>query len=836
MRALISLAWRDLRGSGRSLWVFCACLALGVALIAAGGGLFRQVSGGLLADARALFGGDLEVRHRAPLAAAELDWMRQHGDVSLLVELRTMLLTTDGRAHLVELQSTDSSYPLYGTVALRPPAPLAEALAQRDGAWGAAIDPVLAQRLGLAVGDRVQLGDLTAIVRARIERQPDRSLRADWSGPPVLIAADALAATGLVQPGSRLSYRYRVKTAAAPTAWRTAFAAAFPAADWEVRTFAERSERIAEVMGQIASGLLLIGFSALFIGGLGVFNSVHAYLQGKLATLATLRALGLRDRRLAAVYLCQILLLAGAASLAGALAGGALALVGTAVAAERLPLAPTLWSLPLPLGVAWLFGVLTAVTFALPALGRALSVTPAALFRGIDPAATRTPAGYWWLTGACALVAVALVMAAVPEPRFGLGFVLVMTLLLVLLDGLVRVLRVAAHRLAGHRLLAGRFELRLALANLYRPGSPLRPALLSLGSALTVLVASTLVVAALLRTIDETIPERAPALAFYDIPAPQLEAFRALVRASPSLERLDLAPLVLGRLSRVNAESLRDSADAARALEARDEHKLSYLAGNFDHVEIDRGAWWPADYSGPPLVAMEDREADQLGLAVGDRLRFDLPGGSVDARLAVIYSQRRFQTRMWLEAIFSDGALDPFITRYVGTAYMSPDDALAAQNRIAAAAPNVVTVRTDGMLAEARALLARAGAGLGVIAGVSLAASLLVLVSVVAATRVQLVYDATILHTLGARVGVIRRSLQLEYALLALLTSAFAIAAGSAIAIALLRYRLQLEVADVWWLGAVTAVAVSAASLGLGARYLLRQLRVAPAALLRSGG
>jgi putative ABC transport system permease protein len=463
-------------------------------------------------------------------------------------------------------------------------------------------------------------------------------------------------------------------------------------------------------------------------------------------------------------------------------------------------------------------------------------VTPAALFRGIDPAATRTPAGYWRLTLACTLLAVALVMAAVPEPRFGLGFLLVMVLLLALLDGLVRVLRLAAHRLVDHRLLAGRFELRLALANLYRPGSPLRPALLSLGSALTVLVASTLVVAALLRTIDETIPERAPALAFYDIPAAQLDAFRALVGQSPSLERLDLAPLVLGRLSRVNAETLRESADATRALEARDEHKLSYLANNFDHVELDRGAWWPAGYRGPPLVAMEDREADQLGLAVGDRLRFDILGGSVEARLVAIYSQRRFQTRMWLEAIFSDGALDPFITRYVGTAYMSPHDAIAAQDRLAAAAPNVVTVRTAGMLAEARALLARAGAGLGVIAGVSLLASLLVLVSVVAATRVQLVYDATILHTLGARVAVIRRSLQLEYALLALLTSAFAIAAGSAIAIALLRYRLQLDVAGVWWLGALTAVAVSVISLGLGARYLLRQLRFAPAALLRSGG
>ena len=834
--ATASLAWRDLRASGRSLWVFCACLMLGVTLIAASGGLFQQVSGGLLADTRTLFGGDLEVRHRAPLSERELAWMGARGEVSLLIELRTMLLTDDGRAELVELQSFDQRYPLYGEVRLRPNASLAETLADREGAWGAAFDPVLAERLGLQVGDRVRLGELSVVLRALIESQPDRSLRADWRGPPVLIAAKALPATGLVQVGSRLAYRYRVKIDGDAAAWRADFARAFPAADGELRTFAERSERLSQVLAQLGSGLLLIGFSALFVGGLGVFNSVHAYLQGKLATMATLAALGLRDRRLAAVYLAQVLMLAGAASLVGTLLGGALALGGTALAAERLPLAPTLRGLFLPMAVAWLFGVLTALTFALPALGRALSVPPAALFRGIDGAATRTPARYWWATAACGVLTTALVVAVLPEPLFGAGFILVTLLLLTLLEGLVRLLRSGAQRLLDHPTLQGRFALRLAVAGLCRPGSALRPSLLSLGSALTLLVASTLVVAALLRTLNDTIPEQSPALVFYDISAFQLEEFRAVLSESPSLRRLDLAPLVLGRLSRVNSEVLRESGDAGRVLEARDEHKLSYRLDNFDNVVVDRGAWWPEGYRGPPLVAMEDREADQLGLQVGDRLRFDILGQAVDAELVAIYSQRRFQARFWLEAIFSDGVLEPFITRYVGAAYLDPGEAVAAQNRIAAVAPSVVTVRTEGILAEARALLGRASAGLAVIAGVCLAASLLVLASVVATSRARQVYDASVLHTLGARLSLIRQSLRLEYALLALLTSLFAIVLGSALASALLEYRLQLQVPNIWWLGALTAVGVSVASLGFGARYLLRQLRLAPALLLRSGG
>jgi putative ABC transport system permease protein len=833
---LVGLAWRDLRDSGRTLWIFCACLVLGVTLIAASGGLFSQVRDSLLADTRALFGGDLEVRSRAPLTDAELAWMRAHGAVSLLIELRTMLLTNNDRFQLVELQSFDDAYPLYGTVGLTPDQPLRDAVTKQAEGYGVAIDPVLATRLDLALGDQVSIGNISLTVRALIESQPDRSLRADWRGPPVLLSDAALQASGLLQAGSRVAWRYRVRTEDNLTAWRDAFTQAFPDADWEIRTFAERSERLAEVLGQIGSGLLLIGFSALFIGGLGVFNSIHAYLQGKLGAIATLRSLGLRDRKLAGIYLLQVLLLAATASLVGVFTGGTLALIGASFAAERLPMAPALANLALPLAMAWLFGILTALTFALPALGRALSISPAALFRGLDAAHTHTPPTWWWMTGIGVALITALLMMVIPDLLFGAGFVLVTVWLLVLLEGLVRLLRIVAHYLAENRLLRGRFALRLALANLYRSGSSLRPALLSLGSALTLLVASALVVAALLRTIDETIPERAPALVFYDVPAAEVASFRDLLTPSPSLERVDLAPLVLGRLVEVNRESLRESDNSRRRLEARDEHKLSYRANNFDQVIVERGRWWQEDYVGPPLVAFEDREADQIGLKVGDRLIFDIVGERIEAELVAIYSQRNFQARFWLEGIFSDGVLDAFVSRYVGAAFMGDGDAVAAQARIAGAMPNVVTIRTQGLLDEARALLAKASVGLSVIAVVSLLASLLVLISVVTASRARQIYDATVLYTLGARLAAIRQALAWEYILLALLTTVFSLLLGGAIAETLLRLRLELDTDAVWWIGVVVAILVSICSLGLGAVWLLRQLSLSPAQLLRNAG
>lgn len=838
MPFLLDLAWRDLRASGRRLWIFVACLVLGVSLVAAGGGLYQQVANGLSRDARLMFGGDVEIEATAPLPAEALSWAAERGAVSRVVELRTMLRTDSGRSQLIELLSADDAYPLYGSVALQPEGNLGDTLAERDGRWGAALDASLAQRMGLALGDRVDIGNLSLTVRAFIERQPDRSLRADWGAAPVLVAEGALMATGLVQPLSRVEYRYRTRlsdgTAPSAREWRDAFVAAFPSLEAEVQSFDERGDRMAEVMGQIGSGLLLIGFSALFIGGLGVFNSVQAYLQGKLTSLATLRALGLRDGRLVAFVLLQIGLLAVLASTAGVVLGVLLAVGGAQLVDDKLPITLAGSGLLAPAGVAWCFGVLTALTFALPAVGRAVSVSPAALFRGVEGLTLRASRANRWATACVAAATLVLLVWVLPDPRFGLAFVFATAVVLWVLDAVTRGLRRLAARWQHHR--AWPLPLQLALAGLQQAHSPLRTALLSMGSALTLLVACTLVVMTLLRTVNDTVPEQAPALVFYDVQTEQIPLLNDVLKASPDVQAVKTAPLVLGRLVAVNGEALQESGDGERVREARDEHKLSDRRGNFDDVLVQRGAWWLEDHAGAPLVAMEDREADELGLKVGDRLRFEIMGQSLEAELSAIYSQRRMQSRLWLEAIFSNGALDPFITRHVGAAWMPAEHTLAAQDRLALAAPNIATARTESMLRETRALMGRASAGLVVVAGVCLAASLLVLASVVAASRSRQLLDATVMHALGARHSLLARVLWWEYGVLAVVTAGFAWGAGSALASALLVWRLDMNPWGLYWSGALTATVVSGVSLGLGARYLLAHMRLNPAMLLRSGG
>ncbi|PWQ94731.1 ABC transporter permease [Leucothrix arctica] len=848
MRFLLSLAWRDLRASGRSLWIFCACLVLGVTLVSASGSMYRLVGDALLSDTRQLLGGDLQVRvnNQQALPDEAVEWMSARGKVSELIELRTMLGTPKEDFVLVELQSVDDLYPLYGELELAPEKPLSELISKQNERWGVAIDNSLAERYELKVGDTVSIGSLQMDVRALIIKQPDRNLTADWRGSPVLISPQAISDAQLLRPGSRVGYDYRVATELPTATWKDQFYEQFPDRGWEVRTFEDRSERISQRIGQIASGLLIIGFSTLFIGGLGVFSSIQSYLQSKLKTIATLRSLGLRNGRIAAVYLLQVGIMGGGASLLGGLLGMTLALLGSAAVAAELPISTTFAALPAPFFSAVVFGLLTAFCFALPAIGTALSVSPASLFRDGGNSALSVPRNWAIATAACAVGIITLVLISVPSLLFGIGFILVVALMLGLLEVTLRLIRRGAQRLENSKDFRTGIAFRLALANLHRPAAPLRSSLLSLGSALTLLVICTLVVVSLQRTIQATIPEESPALVLYDISPGQVDDVKNAIQTSAPQAKAELVPLVQGRIVSVNGETVASLLENAVAGSDReddlrdtlnDDHKLSYRGGNVDGIELIEGSWWSDDQDQTiPSMSLEDREARRIGINVGDRISYAVAGQNMTFNIAAIHRQKGVQTRFWFEGIVSDGVFGDAPQRYVGAAWMDDDQALQVQKSIGDVAPNVVTVRTARILASARELLGQATSGLLVVAVISFLASLLVLFSVIAASRVRQVYEASVLNALGVRLSEIRKSLYLEFFLIAVVTALFAVLLGSAIAIPLLEWRMKLPSTDLVWVGFVTALVVSVSTLVVGAQYLHRRMSVKPALLLRGLG
>ncbi len=426
----LRFALRELRGGLRGFYVFIACIALGVMAIAGVGSVASGLADGLAREGRVILGGDIAFSlSLREASAAERAFLERQGQLSVAATMRAMARTTpalaseasgqrgdstmrahsaskdareragdtrpepgssargDGRTALVELKAVDGAYPLYGSVALEPRQPLTQVLAQRDGAFGAAADPALLARLDLAPGARITIGAATIEIRAVLGSEPDKLAGGIGFGPRLLMSEAALRATGLLQPGSVVRWHYRLRlpdndaTDAAVRAVTTAAQAQLPEAGWEVRTRASASPALERNVERFTQYLTLVGLTALLVGGVGVANAVKGHLDRRRDVIATLKSLGATGSRVFAIYLTQVLALAVLGAVPGLAIGAALPfLIAWGFGAVLpLPLAPAVHVGDLALAL--LYGLLTAVAFALWPLGRAHDVPVSALFR-----------------------------------------------------------------------------------------------------------------------------------------------------------------------------------------------------------------------------------------------------------------------------------------------------------------------------------------------------------------------------------------------------------------------------------------------------------------------
>src|SRR5215470_7450096 len=526
------LARRELRGGLKGFRIFLACLMLGVAVIAAVGSVAASVRGGIAADARTILGGDVELRLLyQPAKPEQLAFFAASAAVSASEEMRAMSRPAvgDERA-LVELKAVDAAYPLYGSVELQPAMSLADALAQRDGRWGAAVDPNLLERLGLKVGDSLRVGDAAYQIRATIAREPDRGAGIFILGPRLLVADASLAATGLVQPGSLVYYVYRIRLPAGANAaaWIEQLKTRFPDAVWRIRGLDAAAAGIRQFIDRTAMFLTLVGLAALLVGGVGVGTAVRSYLQGNTATIATLKCLGASGALVSRAYLILILTLAVGGVAIGLAIGAAVPPVVAGLLAARMSVDPQVAIFPVPLAIAAAFGLLSALGFSLWPLARARDIRAVQLFRDLLQHAPQRPRrGDLLAIAAVGAALAALVLATTRDRGLAAGFVGGAIVALLLFRGTAIAIAAAARRL--NALTARRPALRLALANLHRPGAPTGSVVLSLGLGLTVLVAIALVEGNLGRQIRETLPTAAPSFYFIDIQPDEAAAFDALV-------------------------------------------------------------------------------------------------------------------------------------------------------------------------------------------------------------------------------------------------------------------------------------------------------------------
>ena len=656
-----TIALRELRAGLGGLAVFVFCIALGVAAVAAIGSLAASFDKALARQGRLLVGGDLSferVHRRAE--ADERAALDTEGLVSESASLRAMARSGGSKSVLVEVKAVDPAYPLYGEVAVKRP-PGAGALWRKDGVI--LVERTLLDRLGVDVGSRLTIGDAEVEIGGILGEQPDRLADRLAYGPKVLMSLDTLERTGLVQPGSIVRWTYRLKLPGdqaqdkeSLALARTSMETKFPQSGFDIRDWTDPAPSIRSDARRFTQFIGLVGLTALLLGGIGVGGAVGGYMAKKRKIIATFKCLGASSKFVLAVYAIETLILGSIGIMLGLLVG---ALTPAALASayrDVLPLPLAVEPHPLPLLTAALAGLLTVALFVLWPLGRAARVPAAVLMRQELAEQTERPA-IGFLAGAAAsgIALFALGIAASGErlitASISVGIVAAFLFFLAFGWGLRR--------------LAARFRrsrppaLALALASIGGPGSLARSVAIALGLGLGLLVAVALIHRSLTAELQGDLQTDAPAYYFLDIDANDVASFRDTALSIEPEAKLADAPMLRGRIIAVKGvPSAKADVSPDYRWVLNGDRGLTYTETLPGGSELVEGEWWPANYSGPPLVSFDAEAAHGLGLKLGDSVTVNILGRNVEARIASLRKIDWESLAINFVMVFSPNTLD----------------------------------------------------------------------------------------------------------------------------------------------------------------------------------
>lgn len=777
--------WRDWRAG--ELTVLVLAIALAVAALTAVGFFADRLQAGLQRDARQLLGGDVVLRSDHALPP---DYERQARALGLAVTRHltfpTMARADDadgGEARLVSLKAVADGYPLRGELRT---ATDPEDLVGRAGpgvpppgeAW---VDAALLEVLGLRLGQPLWLGDRVFRLTRIVALEPDRGAGFLSFAPRVLIAESDLAATGLVQPASRIQYRLVVAGEAAAVhhfeTWAKAHLAGTGERGAQLESFASGRPELQQTLQRAEQFLSLVALLAALLAAVAVAVAARQYALRHLDDCALLRVLGLAQGTMARAYTVAFGLAGLAAAVVGTVIGFAVHFVFvwwlSGLVQSSLPPAGLT-----PVGLGLGVGLALMATFGLPPVLQLARVPPLRVIRrdvgGLRPATLA-------VFGAGALGFALLLLAASRDLTLGAiavgGFALAVGVFAAVAWGALWALRALVRESHAPRWLV------LATRQITARPAYAVVQVASLAVGLLALVLLVLLRTDLIDSWRRATPPDAPNRFVINIQPDQADPFRAHLQAQ-GVTRYDWYPMVRGRLVAINGEPVRpeqfDSDRAQRLVER--EFNLSYSRDLPAHNPVEGGRWQP-DEAG--AISIETGLAETLGLRLGDRMTFDIAGVPHEARITSLRQVDWASMHVNFFALFPVRVMPEEVPYTYIAAFRAPAQA-GFDRALLRQFPNVTNVDTSAAVAQVQRVLGQVIRAVEFLFGFSLAAGVVVLLATVGATRAERERDYAVLRALGAQSGLLRRVQRAELlgvgALAGVLASAVAVAVGWALA------------------------------------------------------
>jgi putative ABC transport system permease protein len=846
MMFVLRMAVRETRSSWRRLLFFFVCIAVGVAAIVALRSVIQSVRDVIARESRSITAGDVAIgtsRDWPADARATIDRRLAEAGATArteTLETPTMARPADGRmvSKMVELRAVQPDFPLYGAFTLQGGQPYSHALLESHGAL---VRPELLTTLGLKVGDRLVIGLTTFTVRGVIVKEPGSGGGFNL-GPRVLIDYADMKSTALLGFGSRAGRQILAKVPDARISelvrtLRSDFRQDFI----NTRSYRGMDNQIGQSFDRAENYLSLVGLVIVILGGIAVSSVTRVFIIQKIRSVAVLKCVGATSRQIIGVYVLQILALGLAGSLLGValarLAVGAIPLALRSSTASTSVLADVQYGVRLGAaaqGIA--IGLLVSLLFSIVPLLHVRLVRPSLLLR--DEALPRR--GFdWTQIGAAVFVSAALVAITVWQAaslRVGITVCLGFAVLAVVLHLAGRGLVKAVSPLANAR----SFPLRHAVLHLSRPGNQTRVILLAVGLGAFFIVGVRSLQASLLDDFSVQAAADSPDMFLLDVQPAQVDGVRAFL-ADPAREatHVQLIPVLRARVVAVDGKETRaDNVEGVRQGRPglQREFTITYRDRLEPNERLIAGHFWTGP-SPDPEVSVEKGIHERSRINVGDTMRFDILGRTIDARVTSIREvEWRDSRNGGFMFVFRPGALDSAPKTYVAPLKGPSGPAARArfQAELVSRFPNVSVIDFHDILETILDVMDKVTLAITVVGGLVLFSGGLILIGAVAMTKFQRVYEAAVFKTLGANTRTIGQMLLLEYGVLGSLAGLVGSLGAIALTWGVSKYALEIPWRIFPWehVGGVAFTAVLVAAIGVLSS--LDVLRNKPLATLRS--
>ncbi|MCW3147949.1 ABC transporter permease [Stutzerimonas stutzeri] len=828
-KRLAALALRQLLRDARAgeLRVLFFALLIAVAASTAIGYFGARLNDSMQLRASEFLGADMVLQGSAPAQTEQITQGLNLGLKHARVVEFSSVVATDDDLQLTSVKAADSAYPLRGELrsAAAPYQPEQAGPGPQPGeAWAEAR---LFAALELEIGDHIEVGDKSLRLTRVLTYEPDRVGDFYSLTPRVLMHLDDLAATGVVQPGSRVRYRELWRGAGDALAVYRQQLEPTLLPHQRIETAGDSNRQIGGALGRAERYLNLASLAAILLAGVAVALSAARFAARRFDASALLRCLGLSRREALLLYALQLGLLGVLASIAGALLGwgaqhGLFFLLRDLLAQEIPPATP--W--PALAGIAT--GLVALAGFALPPLAALGRVPPLRVLRRdllpVPPSA--------WLVYGTAILALGLIM-------WRLSLDLKITLAL-LGGGLLATLLLGGLLLVGlrglRRLLAGAsLSWRLGLGQLLRHPLAAAGQSLAFGLILLAMALIALLRGELLDTWQDQLPEDAPNHFVLNVLPAEKDVFAARI-ASLSTAAAPLYPVVPGRLIAINDEPVRQlvSKDSQGERAVRRDLSLTWSADLPADNHLTAGRWWaPRAEQQLPGVSVESELAASLGLQLGDRLTFSVGGINRDAEVSSLREVNwdSFQPNFYM--IFEPGTLQDMPVTYMTSFYL-PAGKERELVELARSFPSATLLQVEALLSQLRSILAQVSLAVEYVLLFVLAAGLAVLFAGLQATLDERIRQGALLRALGAERRLLLRARRTEFGMLGASSGVLAALGCELVSALLYQFAFELPWQPHPWLlllPVIGALLVGGAGI-LGTR---RALNASPLSVLREG-